>query len=323
MPIEFDPVLVHQWLERAARRYPEKTALVCSQTRLSYREVYGQAMAVGAGLLDLGLGWGQRVGILVGNRPQSIMAMYGVMQAGGVFVMISDQVKAPRLTYILDDAQVSILISHASKAAVVKQAFELVRHRPRLIWVGAGGARPPYGKGILWEEFISRQGITGQVHWPSVIDVDLAALIYSSGSNGRPEGIMCTHHNMVSAARTIIQYIQNEPDDVILDVLPLSSDGGLYQLIMTFMFGGTVVLERSFVYLRQVLSRIRTEEVTGLAVIPMLVAMLLRHQNLDRYDLSSLRYIINTAGTLPTDHVARLRELVPRARIYSMYGLPE
>lgn len=322
MPIEFDPVLVHQWLERSASRYHQKTALVCGQTRLSYKQVYDQAIAVGAGLLDLGLGRGQRVAILVGNRPQSVMAMYGIMQAGGVFVMISDQVKGLRLAHILDDAQVSILISHASRAPVVKQAFDQVRHRPQLVWVGAGGVRPPYAKGILWEELISLKGITGQVPWPRCIDIDLAALIYTSSSNGRPKGIMCTHRNMISAARSLIQYIQNEPDDVILNVLPLSFDYGLYQVIMAFMFGGTVVLERSFVYPRQVLSRIKAEAVTGLPVIPTIVAMLFRLHDLYRYDFTSLRYI-TTAGALPAEHIATLRQLIPHARIYSMYELPE
>ena len=63
--------------------------------------------------------------------------------------------------------------------------------------------------------------------FPYIIETDIAALIYTSGSTGEPKGVISTHHNMVSAARSIIQYIGNTEDDVVIDVLPLSFDYGL------------------------------------------------------------------------------------------------
>jgi acyl-CoA synthetase (AMP-forming)/AMP-acid ligase II len=134
---------------------------------------------------------------------------------------------------------------------------------------------------------------------------------------------MSTHHNMISAARSIIQYIGNEPDDILLDVLPLSFDYGLYQVIMAFMFGGTVVLERSFLYLHSVLQRIQEEKVTGFPIVPTIVAMLLKRQDFSQYDFSSLRYMTNTGAALPVDHIQRLRERLPQTTIYSMFGLTE
>jgi len=322
MPIEFDPVLVHEWLSRTANRYPDKVALIYGDQRLTYGQIQGHVTRLAAGLICLGLERGDRVAILVGNRPEAIIAMYGAMKAGGVFVMISDQVKGPKLAYILDNCQAKILIAHASKASVIKDAFTQIRTRPRLIWIGAEGGQPPLRKGCLWEEVLDGQDLS-VVQWPRCIDVDLAALIYTSGSTGQPKGIMSTHHNIVSAARSIIQYIGNEPDDVVLDVLPLSFDYGLYQVIMAFMYGGTVVLERSFVYLHEVLCRIAQHRVTGWPVVPTIVAMLLRLQDLTRYDLGSLRYITNTGAALPTEHIARLRRLLPNVRIFSMFGLTE
>jgi amino acid adenylation domain-containing protein len=274
-------------------------------------------------LIDLGIERGDRVAIMVGNRPQAVIAMYGVMKAGAVFVMVSDQLKGQKLAYILDNCQAQVLISHASRAQVVKEAMWLVNSRPQIIWVEAEGGQNPLKKGHRFEELVRESSIHQATDWPRVIDVDLACLIYTSGSTGQPKGIMSTHHNMVSAARSIIQYIGNEPDDVVLDVLPLSFDYGLYQVIMTFMFGGTVVLERSFVYLHEVLSRIAQHRVTGWPVVPTIVAMLLRLQDLGRYDLGSLRYMTNTGAALPTEHIARLRKLLPHVRIYSMFGLIE
>ena len=69
--------------------------------------------------------------------------------------------------------------------------------------------------------------------------IGLAFLLYTSGTTGRPKGVMCTHWNMVSAAKSIIRYLGNTEDDVILDVLPLSFGYGLYQVLTSCMFGGT------------------------------------------------------------------------------------
>jgi acyl-CoA synthetase (AMP-forming)/AMP-acid ligase II len=74
----------------------------------------------------------------------------------------------------------------------------------------------------------------------------VAALVYTTGTTGDPKGVMLTHHNMVCAAESITTYLQNKPDDIILDVLPLSFDYGLYQWLMTNQFGGTLILEQSF-----------------------------------------------------------------------------
>ncbi|MHC4570406.1 MAG: class I adenylate-forming enzyme family protein, partial [Planctomycetota bacterium] len=158
---------------------------------------------------------------------------------------------------------------------------------------------------------------------PRCIDVDLATLIYTSGSTGEPKGVMSTHHNMISAARSIVQYVGNVEDDIILDVLPLSFDYGLYQVIMAFMFGGTIVLEKSFLYLHTILERIAQEKVTGFPIVPTIVAMLLKLDDLTQYDFSSLRYMTNTGAALPVEHIRRLRSMFPHVTMISMFGLTE
>ena len=133
---------------------------------------------------------------------------------------------------------------------------------------------------------------------------------------------MLTHLNMVSAATSITTYLQNTPEDIILSVLPMAFDYGLYQVLMGFKIGGTIVLERSFAYPHAVMIRLVDQGVTGFPLVPTILAMLLQ-MDLSKYDLSRLRYVTNTAAAMPTDHVGRLRTLVPHVSIYSMYGLTE
>jgi long-chain acyl-CoA synthetase len=102
----------------------------------------------------------------------------------------------------------------------------------------------------------------------------------------------------------------------------LSFDYGLYQVLMAFKVGATLLLEQSFAFPHRVLEAAVRERITGLPIVPSAAAILLQ-RDMSRYDLSSLRYITNTAAALPTEHIRRLRELFPKAKIYSMYGLTE
>jgi acyl-CoA synthetase (AMP-forming)/AMP-acid ligase II len=128
---------------------------------------------------------------------------------------------------------------------------------------------------------------------------------------------------MVSAARSIIQYIGNSLDDVILDALPLAFDYGLYQVLMSVMFGGTVVLEKSAGYVAPLIDRIEEEKVTGLPIVPSLSAMFLRLKRFPTKKLASLRYITNTGAFWPESHIRMFRDKLPNVKIFSMYGLTE
>lgn len=127
---------------------------------------------------------------------------------------------------------------------------------------------------------------------------------------------------MVFASGSIIQYLENTEADIVLNVLPLSFDYGLYQLLMTFRFGGTLILENSFAFPMVILQRIAEERVTGFPGVPTIFTLLLG-LDLSAFDLSSLRYLTNTAAALPPNQVLELRRKFPQAKLFSMYGLTE
>ena len=263
------------------------------------------------------------------NSAQTVISLYGILKAGGVFIILAGSLKGAKLRYILENSGANVLITHTSKAKVVGDALSEGSSDRKIIWVGQSSRIPKeIAKfSLSWDEVFSdfEDGISDMpdIRLPRCIDVDLATLIYTSGSTGEPKGVMSTHHNMISAARSIIQYIGNVEDDIILDVLPLSFDYGLYQVIMAFMFGGTVVLEKSFLYLHSVLEQISQEKVTGFPIVPTIVAMLLKMQDLKKYDFSTLRYMTNTGAALPVGHIQKLRQMFPHVTMISMFGLTE
>jgi amino acid adenylation domain-containing protein len=328
--IEFDPILVHEWLCRSARRFPDKVALVCGRQSWTYRALDRRSDHLAAALIDAGVRRQDRVVVLLDNSAETVISLYGILKAGGAFVILAGSLKSAKLRYILQNSGANVLITHTSKAKVVADALSESSGGRKIIWVGQRSRIPKEMSGfsLSWDEIFSDfdekiTNVPKDGRLPRCIDVDLATLIYTSGSTGEPKGVMSTHYNMISAARSIIQYIGNVEDDVILDVLPLSFDYGLYQVIMSFMFGGTVVLEKSFLYLHSVLERVSQEKVTGFPIVPTIVAMLLKLQDLKKYDFSTLRYMTNTGAALPVGHIQKLRKIFPHVTMISMFGLTE
>jgi acyl-CoA synthetase (AMP-forming)/AMP-acid ligase II len=128
---------------------------------------------------------------------------------------------------------------------------------------------------------------------------------------------------MTFAAASLGEYLEMQQDEVVLLCLPLSFDYGLYQLLLTVMVGGTLVLEKGFAFPGKVVQLLESEGVTGLPGVPTLFGVLLGLRGLEARELPALRYLSNTGAALSVTTIAGLRETFPKARIYSMYGLTE
>jgi len=327
-------MLLQNFLEESAYKFPNKVALIHKGERLNYQQMDEKSNNVARWLRSQGIQRGDRVAVFLDNSIESVVSLFGILKADAVFLMLSPTLKTQKLSYILNNCQARALITHTSKLYVVSGIFGSVSSLQFVIFTGDKGKIPmahcPLP--IFWDEIESwtqhstlhTQHAAFSPQPPTLsIDLDLATIIYTSGSTGNPKGVMLTHLNMISAATSITTYLRNVPEDIIIDVLPLSFDYGLYQVLMAFKFGGTVVLEQSFAYPYKMIKQMVREKVTGFPGVPTMFAILLQMEDIKKYDLGSLRYITNTAAALPVEHIRRIREAFPQATLYSMYGLTE
>jgi acyl-CoA synthetase (AMP-forming)/AMP-acid ligase II len=296
---------------------PDKVALVCGQVRSTYGDLAAAAGSFAGFLVGQGLRKGDRVAVYIDSSPETVIAIFGVLQAGGCLVVINPATQAERLGYILENCNAMSLVCGVEKRAQVQQAVASCSVRPITIWTGAGEEG---------EEGVSFSRIRTEAR-PSpdirLVDNDLAAIIYTSGSTGKPKGVTLLHRNLNTAVECIAEYLENNADDVILGVLPLSSSYGLLQVLVTFWTGGRVVLEKGFGYPYEIIKRMKEEKVTGLAGAPTIWAIILRLEGLEKEDFSSLRYITNAAAAMPASFVPRLRKVFPTTKIFLMHGLTE
>jgi amino acid adenylation domain-containing protein len=315
--------LVQDFLERSALRYPDKTALVTDEGRFTYREVEESANAVAHALLADGLAKGDRVAVFSDNSLKAVVALFGIIKAGGVFVVINPTTKAEKLARILNDCGAFAVVSGWPKLDVVGDAVAATPS-VRRVYLGGTPASRVRNIGVpsvSMAEVTERPRATPPMTRP--IDVDLAALIYTSGSTGSPKGVMMTHANMVSAADSITSFLENTSDDIILNTLPMSFDYGLYQVLMSCMVGGTVILDNAFLYPSAVVERLIAERVTGFPIVPTISSVLLQMEDVKRRRFDHLRYVTSTAAFWPVEHIVKLREMFRGAKLYSMYGLTE
>jgi len=314
--------LVRDFLEDSARRLPEKIALVCDGRRLSYGELDAMANRLSHALADIGVKRGDRVALFLPNCVETVVGIFAILKAGAVFVAINHTTKRDKLIYILNNCRATALLTELriDLDGIAPGANTQVASLRACIRCGQGPMRTPTAADFDFDGVMKRYTATPLPR--NNIDLDLACLIYTSGTTGDPKGVMSDHSNVVFAASSIIEYLGNVESDVVINVLPLSFDYGLYQLLMTFKFGGTLVLERSFVYPAVVLKHIEQEKVTGFAGVPTLYALLLP-MDLSAFDLSRLRYLTNTAAALPVSHIEALRKKFAHATLFSMYGLTE
>jgi amino acid adenylation domain-containing protein len=325
--------LVHHFLEHSAAERPEKVALVHQDRRLTYAELDGQSSRLAGALARAGVARGDRVAIFMDNSVEAVVSLFAALKCGAAFILVNPTTKTEKLEFILNNSRARVLLTQAVRIAVAESVAS-----PHLAAIVVADGKGSPGN-ATWGRELNRQSLPASKEMLSYdeiitsdavglgrsacIDLDLASVIYTSGSTGTPKGVMLSHLNMVSAADSITTYLENTPDDIIINVLPISFDYGLYQVLMAFKIGGTVILEKSFTYPYQLIDVMVREKVTGFPGVPTIFAILLGLKDLGRRDFTSLRYITNTAAALPASHIRRLRELFPQARLYSMYGLTE
>jgi amino acid adenylation domain-containing protein len=291
-------------LRAAAARDPDGLAIVDGDRRLSYGELDHLIDGMAAALTELGVRRGDRVAIVLPNGAEAAVAIYGVLRAGAAFSPLNPTIKHLKLAHVLSDSGAAAVLCDEERAATVAEAIAEANEVPvvsDVLALAERGGEPP----------------------SPPVSVDLSAVIYTSGSTGDPKGVTLTHANMTFAADSIIEYLGMQPSDVVLCMLPLSFDYGLYQLLMCMRIGATLVIEPNFAFPGRIVQLLEAEEVTGLPGVPTVFQVLLSLKGLADRELPKLRFLTNTGAALPEPTVLAIRRTFPNARLFSMYGLTE
>jgi len=308
----FIPTNLVDYLIYSAEKTPNKIAVMFEDKNISYSEIHELTNRAANALIECGLKRGDRVVLCLDNRLETIFLFWAVLKANAIVSVINPNIQLEKLIYIIKDSGAKFLF--VKDKTVFDELSKVQSNLESVMLINNEHSNN-------YETLL--QHSNDQLPLRKTIDIDLAAIVYTSGSTSVPKGVMLSQRNMLTASASIREYLQLRQEDIIISALPLSFDYGLYQMILTFQTGATLLLEKDFTWPIQFIKKIAEKKATVLPGVPTLFSILANHLPKLSYDLSSIRCVTNTGAALLQRHVSIIQALFPTAHIYSMYGLTE
>lgn len=295
-------------LEQAAGRFPERTALVDGDLRLTYAELQQRVERLAGYLAGQGMQPGERVAIALESSWQYVVALYGVLRAGGIAVPLNFAARAGELAGWIAHSEATWVVADPTSREVPALRAELPAH---IRWLDVAPA-------IQAPCELPLPGVSG------LLGPDTPAFIhYTSGTTGKPKGVLLSHGNLASNAQAIATYLHLDENSSIVSVLPFYYAYGSSVLHSHLLCGAKLVIERGFTFPHVTMQKVVSEQATGFAGVPSTFALLLARVNVSDYDFSALRYLTQAGGAMSPALTLRLRDAFASQQIFVMYGQTE
>lgn len=324
--------LLHHLLAESAARFPDKVAVVYRDTCITYAELDAESTLLAAGLAALGVGRAARVGIYLDRSIASITALFGVLKAGGAYVPIDPTCPPSRLTYIINTCAIACLITASGKLTNLEEPDRGASSLETVLvidGVDPGQRSPALPVVVAWDDFRARVRDEGTAVGAGArcegVDLDLAYVLFTSGSTGVPKGVMLTHRNALAFVEAANAFFEVGPQDRFSHVCPLHFDMSVFDLFVAFKAGATVVIipERSMPFPVKLAEAIAGNGITVWNSVPSALSLLATYRGLGNHDLGSLRLVVFAGEVFSIKHLRLLRAVMPRARFCNMYGQTE
>ncbi len=317
-----EPELLWHRFSRFAHRAPESVAIQVQGQIVKYGELHQRALRFAAWLQKTGVMPGERVALLLPNSVEYVACYLGILRAGASVVALNPDSTADELEYILRDCRPVTLVIHPKSNRALSEAFVALNEQRfplPLRVVYAGGDQMQSHRVLPLDLAVASPEVL--LHAPGPDDV--AQIIYTSGTTGRPKGVTLTHGNVAANCDSILAYLGLTSNDSVLALLPFYYSYGNSLLFTHLAVGARLVLATDFVFWNRTLDLIEQASVTGLAGVPSTFALLLHRSDLRKRRLTSLRYLTCAGGALPPAHREAIREAIPQADVFLMYGQTE
>jgi amino acid adenylation domain-containing protein len=292
-----------QLFEQQAAQTPEAVALVYEGERVSYGELNRRANQLARHLQGLGVGPEVVVGLCIERAPEMVMGLLGILKAGGAYLPLDPAYPAPRLAFMMADAQAQVLLTQ-------QRLLEGLGEQPaEVLCLDAD-----------WESFTRHSDENLEVE---VQDASLAYVIYTSGSTGQPKGVMISQQAICNHMRWMQERFPLSAEDAVLQKTPFSFDASVWEFYAPLFAGGRLVLaqpggQQDSGYLVQTMA---TEGVTVLQVVPTLLQMLVQEPGLA--ECTELKRVFCGGEILTRGLAGQLQARLAGVELYNLYGPTE
>ncbi|HVN19578.1 MAG TPA: amino acid adenylation domain-containing protein [Dongiaceae bacterium] len=313
--------ILQQLLKKSATRYPEKTAVWARERSISYRELDERSNQLAHALREHGVKKGDRVGIYFPKCVESVVTMFAVLKAGGVYVPLDPAAPVDRIAYIIGNCGIRALVTNSEKKGALDSKTQASLEFVVLI---DEDTKASNGTTVMpWSVLSKYDGRSA----PSVMltETDLAYILYTSGSTGRPKGVMLTHQNALTFVEWCADIFQITSEDNLSNHAPLHFDLSVFDVYNAIEAGATVYLVTEDIALFPVTlaNFIEKKGITVWYSVPSALTLLLLHANLDAAKLARLRLILFAGEVFPMKYLQQLANVLPQLELYNLYGPTE
>lgn len=313
-------------LAAAARMRGGATAYIDEQGRnVSWAEIDAAADRVACGLLALGFGRGDRIGLIAPNSIGWLQAFYGAMRIGVAVVALSVRYRDAEIEYMLADsgARGLVAVGQAEGFDLLAMAGRISPRLPQLAHLVPFDPTPGHATSLSSLLGTPVDAAALAAAREAVMPEDLATVIYTSGTTGRPKGAGLTHASMLASAAAQAAHQQACDTDLLQLALPLNHVGGITCGVLTNLIGGGVCELVPVFKADRMLELFAQHPPTILTGVPTMLTLFIANPAWATVNLDSVRLIVTGGSNVESGLLAQLRQRMPQARIMNLYGLSE
>lgn len=297
-----------------AVRYPDNEAVVFGDEAVTYRELEERANQVANALHGRGLGPGDRVGLYVPNSATFVEVYFGVLKSGAVAVPLNVKRQLEGLEFVVEDAAITALVGAES---LTNEVRELTRNTPvETVFLPENS-----GDGVVdYDEAVAES--SREFERPDRAYDDIAVMLYTSGTTGKPKGVPLTHENLLTAIESGTAsgyHVPVDPESSILLAIPLFHVAGLNSILGVYMYEGATVVVLASSDPEDMLRAVEEHSIENIGGVPTLYTQMndVYQQSPEQYDISSLEYVAGAGANLPE---ATRRALVEEWNVSMLEG---
>ena len=312
-------MILTQSLAKAFKLFPHKHAIVCGGRRWTYQEFYNRINRLSHCLRAFCIKKDDKVAILHPNCHTFLEAYYAIPKVGAISVPINYRLSPKEIAFILQDSDSKILIADSMFKNQVDVIRGEIRGIEKILWTGEGKVN----EGPIdsdYEKALQRVDLS-PLPEPSINGEDIAQIYYTSGTTGRPKGVMLSHQNGMTHALGTIAEIHLTDCDVWIHVAPLFHLADAWATWAVTWVGGTHVLVKEF-DAKVVLGTIQREKVTLTNLIPTMLNLMVNHPEVGKFDYSSLRVLLSGGAPIAPEVVRKIVETF-KCDYIQTYGMTE
>jgi len=311
--------LLPHTITESARRFPDREAFRFGKVSLTYRKMEKRMNQLAGVLQTLGIKKGDRIGIYLNRSIETAISIFGILQAGGVYVPIDPKAPVTRSQFLIEDCEIKILITQLAQRKKISQITKDKNNIHTII----GLSEMEGVKTISWESVFTA---SAEYNSPfRILEKDLAYIIYTSGSTGQPKGIMHTHYSGLSYARLTADLYQITEQDRIGNHAPIHFDICTLGYFTSPLVGAcTVIASDAATVFPASLGKLITEEaLTIWYSVPLALVQILQNGVLADQALPHLRWVLYAGEPFPPKYLRTLMQQWSDTRFSNVYGPTE